>query len=841
MAPGSHLPSASLAIDQRRRRWLQRHRASFSTSACILLLIIAVIDCTFGVIVITDASESPDNLINDHKIEQQNVHGDQDHARKHNSYSNSGIDPEEHYNANTNIIDSLPDGSIVIKDQIYKVDFKFHYGYDAAQHLRKIRSNASLLESVRRKQHKTKIQEQAPTEVEIDALYQKYEVSILLIEDLLSLALIHKEEWMQSLLPLQAQVDTDNNDNPENPDFHLAVNCYEATLHFYHNLWEEEFTKTMPEGEGDDMFSTYDREALAAGMTAVYLQLSELFHQHHGQVIEPSTTSIDNDYATAYRYLITSERWCTESLSLLGENSDDEGDGGATNTGPKYSSYENKEYQEDHYLVVNTAKQTCSYTQFRMGTILLDMFAVGYVLDLDDNLHLDTSSSFVQFDIFGYDDGKGKGGDQRINDNQQRILRRSLEKLQKGVKIDYEMGLDGIYEYYSSIYDNQLNVADAHNHMGVAFGYLLDWENALKEWNESLSWYGQIFQDLHENVRDVQVEAECLDIVASMITTTQSLWEAHLHLGNMEEANETFRRHLVLRRFLEFGVSMEEPLDDGNQENEDDEATYYAGNQDDINAVHEGYSTRYGVYNDIDSQHAHGLVDTLGTYRQMLEEYFRERQRYPDDSFYEMEFSYDGSADNQNYIVHDHVYEGSLRAGIGSIHLALNQVWEARNQLELAVGLLREGAIEEGDGTDSLYNFVGENGETISRPIKLDLADALLNLSYAQLGLKRFLKSYQSFEEAMSLYKILLSEGESPLDYSSFAGGSEETKREHHIGLVERLARLFYGNGFNENLEEKMEENGDIQKLDQPKNDALNYFITIDNYQITENITKNQR
>ena len=77
---------------------------------------------------------------------------------------------------------------------------------------------------------------------------------------------------------------------------------------------------------------------------------------------------------------------------------------------------------------------------------------------------------------------------------------------------------------------------------------------------------------------------------------------------------------------------------------------------------------------------------------------------------------------------HDNIF---LWASIGSLHLAQDQVWEAKGGLALAAELLRGGLY---DDANEAY---GKDGARVDYPVRLELAHALLNLAYTQLALKQ--------------------------------------------------------------------------------------------------------
>jgi len=615
---------------------------------------------------------------------------------------------------------------------------------------------------------------------------------------------------MQSLSPpnVSSQESEANKNN-----FKLAVNAYEAAMEFYQSLWDLDLGDTSYiEGRNNDsLFSIYDREALSTGLSGVYLQLSDLYHQHYNEASVGSPeelgtaygipSSIDNDFSTAYRYLILAEKWCGQSFALLDSVRDEEG------PTDMHASHQYSQQQEEHDIVTQTTKETCSFTQLRTGTLLLDMYAVGYILDSEGNLLLDYSSPLPQYDTLGRN-----AGDQTIvSEDQRRILYRALEKLQKGVSMtkNNNPGHDNNDEA-SLLYATRINIADAHNHMGVAYGYLFEWVKAVEQWERSIEFYREEFHN--PRLTNTYQVTGAMDIVASIVTTTQSLWEAYLHIGNMEGAKEVFRKHLLYRRYMERGISIEEPLDSG-----DGEEDAFFGNSDE-DGGYDFYGNEFESGNDYNYQ-VRALSESLQSYQSMLEEYLQLVEKHPDGSYYEIEFD-----DKQSYMSHDDVYEGSVRAGIGSLHLALNQIREARNELVLAVELLR-GVTTTAEGDE--YEFVGQNGQTILYPIEIDLADALMNLAYAQLALKQFRKSFASFEESMDLYSAVLPEGESPFSKEGDVH-SQWSKEDKISSFGEKLNRFFSRRGTDD-------DNG---YMTQSNNESTMQPVTINDFFGNDNSTE---
>ena len=367
-----------------------------------------------------------------------------------------------------------------------------------------------------------------------------------------------------------------------------------------------------------------------------------------------------------------------------------------------------------------------------------------------------------------------------------------------------------------------MNIADSRNYMGLVYTYLLKWSAAAEELERSLSVYEELFNVYYESGMVI----EAVEIASGSLQTTQSLWEAYLNLPDrMEDAKEAFRRHLVLRRYVERQGAFEQPLAD----EEEEEDAYYSNYQDtNYGANSNLYQSYDGIA--IDSQYE----EALKTYQTMLNEYLQLQSEYPPDgSYYEMGFDYDGTT--ASYVQHDKVYEGSLRSAIGSLHLAQNQVWKAKGELELAVGLLR---LRDGiDGDSDSFEAYGENGEIVEFPVKLELANALLNLAYAQLGLKQWRSSFEAYEEAMDLYASELAEGETPMNHSDPAM-KEAKKGGNQASWGERLSRFIKGSMGVEEEAKSLDGDDSQEKV---SSEEGTWYVNLDDYNIMENSTASRQ
>ena len=77
------------------------------------------------------------------------------------------------------------------------------------------------------------------------------------------------------------------------------------------------------------------------------------------------------------------------------------------------------------------------------------------------------------------------------------------------------------------------------------------------------------------NYQEHQLDADSLEVVSSLLQTTQTLWGAYLFLsGKTDDAKKVFHRHLAFRRYYERRVPLDQPLED----EEEDEDTYNYSN-----------------------------------------------------------------------------------------------------------------------------------------------------------------------------------------------------------------------------------------------------------------------
>jgi len=653
------------------------------------------------------------------------------------------------YDPTTTIIRTIPgdDGTMVLREERYPGGTA-SYGYRIMRHLSKIQQHSKLLSKISKLERQWQEQlltEGSSHEGKLEVKELVYDVTPGLLEEILDLALLHREEWSQIALDRPFEEEHSEGELAYAADhFDKSINAYETALHVYNKLWMVMQTtrRTPDDPEEEEIFDDLDEESVAAGQSSVYLHLADMFHQrylHDGKV----PISIDS-FSTTYHLLANAEAWCIKSLGLLGVAAFQEHEN-------EHHSYRNdsREAEAERKTIVRLTKETMAFVNVRLGAVMIDMYGAGHVLDMNDPQNTEFQRLINEYPHAG---------------GEERMLRLTLEKLSNGL------------ELYSMLAAKErtveLNVADAYNYMGVVHGYLNQWTEAIESFDKSMA--------LYEELLDVDIKAglenEAVAQASGMIQTSQSFFEACLSApGNTEQARVAFQSHLVLRRYYEGRIPLNEPLED-EEENE-------------VDAYHEHYlsdkfdrdgSIAYSwdaVLNDDES--------TLELYQDNLDDYLKLLNEYaPSDSWHFD--AYDGITADA-YLQDDKVYEGSMRTAIGSLKLAKNRIWEARGELETAVRLLREGI---GEGRDSFEADV-EGGEIIEYSVRLELANALLNLAYAQVALKQWKSSFQSFEEAMDLFASELREDESP--YFQNDHPSSPTTKNAIGNLGERMAHIIKG------------------------------------------------
>jgi len=702
--------------------------------------------------------------------ERRNRSADETMCSEDGDTCSSSDQPEIKIRTNT-------EGGVTLHAQTYG---STEYGHKIMREVKKIQNSAPLLEKLERQRLRSQSGVDEVDEIRITV----FDITTTLVGDLMSLASVHKEEWMQIMLdpPLGSESEEDIQEDRVYSEDHFdkAVNAYEAVLIVYERLWHVVQPGAPHDNMGQVLFSPYDAEAISSGQTSVYVTLSDMFHQRFNTRLDYATSG---DCTEAYRYLIQAQSWCEQSMSILG----------VTLEGDTIGQDIPLEKDADHDAAVIDVTQNVAFIQVRFGAILIEMFALGYVLDSG-------SSAFTKTVLI---EESGEGERYQLGDGQKQLLDLTLKKLVKGLSIytslaEEEATHKPIYAQY------RLNIADSRNYMGVVHGYLFEWAAAVDDLETSISIYEEIFTAYYKS----GMGPESLDIASSMIQTSQSLWEAYLNLsGRIDDAKKIFRRHLILRRYFESQVSLDQPLAD----EEEVEDLYY----DDL--INNSYQSNDANYE-----------ETLKTYQKMLNEYLQLQSEYPPDgSYYEMGFDYIDS--EPTYVQHDNVYEGSLRSAIGSLKLSVNKLWEAKDELESAVRLLSDSVDEDADS----FEAYDENGEIIEYPVRLELANALLNLSYALLGLKQWRSSFESFEEAMDLYQSELAEGETPMNHSD--PPMMEATKGSQSGWGDMLTHFTKGST---DMEEETLDGDDSNEKGSIKEEARYMNITIDDYHIVQNITE---
>jgi hypothetical protein len=603
------------------------------------------------------------------------------------------------------------------------------------------------------------------------------EVNTLLINELTTLAMFHKEQ-----LDYSANVDNDINIIAKE-HYDRALGSLLACEYYHVTTWKllkEEHIHPDPQDDNLPPF-VYERHAITLGAFGVALYLSDLYdayyviynnpamdgHQEWNE--EQSNDLMREGYSSSYRYLLSCEYWCIESQRLL--------DSIDLDRTAKYSSsgHERQEqiYKEQmkrqHQLHVHTTQQSCASANVRLGTLLLTMYAAGFTLNSEEMLSYNPFAQTILLQDSGYalnDETDGQLSEQIVNSiksDQQRLLHSVVEKIQTSVEMFNGMESSKSNDFNNDDYgDNRINLADSHHHLGVARQYLGDYAAAISEWRTSLLLYRELF-DEYKSSEDIDVVALLEDVVQSLVTTSQQCGDALLTLGHYDEAKEMYRLNLKLRQWSD-GAALNDELRDENHYEEWNNPQYYG----DLPA----YATK-------------NIDDSINEHKAMLDEYYKNLMNNPDGSYHEVTFDEDGSQAS-SVATSDKIYEGSLRSVIGSLYLAKNNVREARDELELAVGLLRKGIRDEEAGIfDSPARDI--NGNEMSLP--LYLADALLNLSYAQAGMRQWQASMTSFEDALDIYSKELPEGEAPFDHKKQNAARSRDPAQQRDGMLEKLRK----------------------------------------------------
>jgi len=649
------------------------------------------------------------------------------------------------------------EGAINILDESYPDTVR--YSREVHQGLREIQRSAPLMEQLELEHRRLQSQPRQTLSEAEELRETVFDITTTLVEELLSLAMIHREEGGQFSPPQPASIETEYDahkleDTQAREHFDKAANAYEATLVIYQRV-SEIIAPGVPKG----LFTLDDMEAISHGHSSVYLLLGDMFHH--------ADFATNEDFEAAYRFFVRSESFCEQSFSIMGI--DWEGDDVSSQ-------------QQDVDEATRVLKETMATIKSRMGALLADMYAIGYVLGTDSSVEPELME--------GYD----KGAWTPLGDGQIRLLDLSITKFQESLSLYNQLTSkkDG---YMNINGDYRLSVADVCNQMGVVYSHLLKWSESAEELRVALSFYDELFNAYYE----AGMYPESVEMATSMLQTTQSLWEGYLNVnGKTDDAKEAFGKHLSSSRYLDRQETFGRPLEDEELEGEEDH--------------HYAYYSGYGTNSDVYGSHDLNFDEALKTYQSMLGEYLKQLRESPID----MAFDYDGSLARDAR--HEKVYEGSLRASIGSVLLTQNKLWEAKGELQEAVLLLREGSY----GDDS-FQAINENDEIVDYPVKLELANTLLNLAYVQLGLKQWRSSFDSFDEAMDLYAAELEEGETPMGRSDL-GMEEMTKSK---------------NSWSENLSRLLKTSAGLVEeaigLDDEDKEEFETVINLDNFQSMEN------
>jgi len=644
---------------------------------------------------------------------------------------------------------------MTLYEQTYPISTSNKYGYKVSSSLNKIQKHASTL-----------LTRLSDTQQQHLIMSFVFDIVEKLIEELLSLALLHKEQW-ETIVSADSMTINERNAMDH---FSRATNAWKVITIIYQCLWH-----TVQ--EYDHVFTKFDQEAIVSGESSVLLLLADMHHQsflHQGN---------NGQASIAYKYLVQAEKKTELSLTLLADVIDSKYDLGM-----------------DVQLQVRQVTESMAFASVRIGALLSDMYVAGYIMDEDYNLHFNPQTTKAQLD--GASTGKST-----LSDGQIRILNWAKSKLFKGHALYKNMEKKRLAAGDNNYTDNQMNIADVSNYIGVLFGYLLQWELAIKPLHDSLEIYESFLGEHQSN----QAVDEAVEVATSMVSTTQSLWETFLNMpGLTDAAKHTFRKHLVLRRYVESQIPMHHLLVDGDEQYHED-----------------SYSHNNLLYS-IDGENEELYDETLKEYQTLLDDYLKLISELPPDgSYYDMGFdAYGDSASNT--VQHDKVYEGSIRSAIGSIYLAKGQTMKAKFEIESAVSLIREGSL---NGEAREYEDV--NGELIDYSVELELANALLSLSYVHLGLSQFKSSFDTFEEAMDIFQTELKEGESVMNHIDLS----EEKSSVMSSWSEKLTGFIKSSLGGDDIQDEKNVNQE-ERISTTVKDGIS--INLDNYHVNGNDTRSE-
>ena len=606
------------------------------------------------------------------------------------------------------------EGSLTINSQQTYTEPYNQYGMEAAWYLREIVKNVNSLELL------------AENNFEDDV-----HMFISVTNDLTALATVHKLEWLYGS-------SDDAVDAPQSESFDRMLSICKAVMRLFNLIQLHAETKNEVET------SEYIMMTISTGLSSAALALGELFQS---RPLMDSSAILKEDYSIAYQYFIFAESTILKLLTAMsidknGNHNTANGDG-------------NKDRQEDemYFLVLDGVLTLNCSISVRFGSLLLDLYLSGFALDVDNNLHFDET-------WFATSQNIPTGSDElvlQLSENQKFILQGAYAKLETSTVVYKKI------QHRSD--DLEYDMADAYSRMGTVSSLLQEWSLSAANCKRALS---ILSLSIHESQHEEMV-VSVDDIFVTMITITQNLFEAYLHLpGETESAKDAFRKHLLVRQAAEYGdishVLFGEELNPGELTNEDEEEVrqLLLLNKDATLPPVDGAQ----------------IQESLNIYQNMLEGTLQEQQE-----IHYSELGIDGGAANN---VRDNLYEGSLRSVIGSLYLDLNQPWKAKDELENAVQLLGEGIELVYSGE---YEVTRNEGNRLAYSPRLDLAHVLHSLSYTYLALMQWKKSYEAFEEAMDIYQSELSEEQSPMEWNSIATATTESSS---TSMTDRLLNYFF-------------------------------------------------
>ncbi len=572
----------------------------------------------------------------------------------------------------------VDNGSLTINSQqTYTAPFR-QFGSEMGQYLRDIAQNVQLLGSLAD-----------------NNLDDHVQVIIALTNDLSSLGVAHKTEWLYDTVA------------PHPKSFDKTVAICKAELRLFNLL--------------KSFYATNDEETseYRYGIATAAMVLGDLYQ------LRPSVDSsavVADDYSIAHQYFTFAEKEMVKTLSSFGID-----ENGNLIDG-----------QEDVvlHILLEEIQTVQAQINLRFGSLLLEMYHSGFTLDLDNNIHHhDPSASDLPA--------------QQLSEDQKQILHKAYIKF--GISTVIHMKV----EFNTDVV---ISLADAYSGMGTVKSLLHEWAESVENYKTGTNLLTAALTSSQNN--GVMVAD---DIIATMITISQSMFEAYLHLpGEIESAKGAFQRHLLVRQAA--GVGDVSNIFGKELTNEDEEEVrqLLLLNKD----------TTPSVFDNAQAQ------EYLNMYQNMLEETLHQ----PGIHYSELDLNGRVAYDNSNIL-----YEGSLRSVIGSLYLDLDEPWKARDELESAVQLLAEGIelIDSGK-----FELVGDDGKQLTYSLRLDLARVLHSLSYTHLDLMQWGKSYDVFEEAMDIYQSELMEGESPMDWNSMATTTSSARESSSI--TDRLLNYFF-------------------------------------------------